>query len=190
LTQATFTTRRIFESNSVAGALTTITVVIRPNADLWEGTTIIISGLTGSPTANTAELPLGGAGASLFLRTQAAWAKCSGSLSIEVAEGKRVPSDVDTVITFELRNRPAYQTPVIPSIGSTGRDPITAIGIFDRTMKGSVLSARDQPAFKTTVTTESNTIQNKPNTLTFYLRPNFVLQVKQKKSRRKFPSIY
>jgi hypothetical protein len=68
----------IEQSNPVSGAINTLTVTLMTNVTFGSGSTVTISGLTGSQTADTATLAVNST--SNYFRSAGVWTKMSGKL--------------------------------------------------------------------------------------------------------------
>jgi hypothetical protein len=96
----------IEQSNPVSGAINTLTVNLMTDVTFGSGSTVTISGLTGSQTADTATLAINST--SNCFRAAGVWTKVSGQLVLTasglVSAGKPV------VVTFSLINPATKQT--------------------------------------------------------------------------------
>merc|ERR1711988_274775 len=103
-TQGAWTTKTVAESESrVQGATNTITFTIQPDTALVASQTITIEGLTGSATADSSTLAVGGAGAAL-VNSAGVWTQNTGKLVLTVKSGSTIPTGSDTVLTIDLTN--------------------------------------------------------------------------------------
>jgi hypothetical protein len=95
-----FLTSTIGQSNPVSGAINTLTATLLASMTFGSGSTVTISGLTGSQTADTATLAVNST--SNCFRAEGVWTKMSGQLVLTasgiVSAGKPV------VVAFSLIN--------------------------------------------------------------------------------------
>ena len=164
-----FTTKTIAESTTIEGVANTITFTLRPNLALAANDKITIVGLTGTQTGNSGSLTVAGAAAGKF-GSAGAWTQSSGTLVLTVAGGQTVANNADTVITISLTNKASSQSAVTPTIsGSVG------VAIASSSMSTAVLGAATAQQYTTKTVSETSTVQDADNTLTFVLRPNVAL---------------
>eukprot|EP00960_Hanusia_phi_P077221 768667-Hanusia_phi.AAC.3 len=96
-----FLINKIGSKSSVSYATNLLTVTLLPNGDLLPGEKITISGLVGSTTPSSLiEISQRD---QIFVRL-APWNNGDGSIVLTIAKDKTMPSDVATVLTFQLRN--------------------------------------------------------------------------------------
>jgi hypothetical protein len=92
-------------------------VTLRPSRAIVAGSTISISGLTGTATSDAASLQLSGANASKFVvsgtTSRGVWTRSTGKLELTVNAGQNIPTDSDTVFTFNVTNPANVQTSAI-----------------------------------------------------------------------------
>jgi len=123
---ATFTTKNIWGSTDAPGAVSTVTVELRPEYDLTGNKygKITISGLVGSSTMDgmVKLLPFDTTQASVEaikkFNSQASWNRRTGTLVLSVAPDETVSKDADITFKFDLLN---------PKYGQDGPDLETVL---------------------------------------------------------------
>ena len=80
----TFDTATLVNGGNGVGNDNTLTFTVNPSASISAGSTLTIAGLTGSQTADSGSLTIGGAGASIF-GSSGSWTQSSGTLVLTVA---------------------------------------------------------------------------------------------------------
>ena len=149
----TFDTATLVNGNAGAGNDNTLTLTIQPSSAIAASGTITLAGLTGSQTADSGSLTVGGAGAAIF-GSSADWTQSSGTLVLTVAGGQSVPTGSDTVITFTLTN------PATTNAGVTGIT-LASDGFTTADISGTFLNA--VAIFNvTTRDTEANILASTP----------------------------
>jgi hypothetical protein len=150
----TFTSGSLSATDSNAtGTNNTYTLTFRPSVAIVAGSSIAITGLTGSSTGDNSNLGIAGANSALF-GSAGAWTQSSGILVLTIASGQSVPSGSDTTITFVLAN---------PNLASNGVTNITLIssGFSSQSLPGTFLNAI--AIFNvTTRNTEANILASTP----------------------------
>jgi hypothetical protein len=107
---ADFTTASLTFSSTVANAVNTFTLTMRPEVDITSGT-VTLTGLDVSQTADNASLSI--TSTDNIFGTTADWTQSTGTLVLTVST--TVPSSNRTIVTFDLTN-PSNT----PNSGSTG----------------------------------------------------------------------
>jgi hypothetical protein len=107
---ADFTSSSLIQNQNTANAVNTLTLTIRPEADITSGT-VTLTGLDVSQTADNASLSI--TSTSNIFGTTADWTQSTGTLVLTVST--TVPNNADTIVTFDLTN-PSNT----PNSGSTG----------------------------------------------------------------------
>jgi len=107
---ADFTSSSLIQNQNTANAVNTLTLTIRPEADITSGT-VTLTGLDASQTSDNAALSI--TSTSNIFGTTAAWTQSTGTLVLTVST--TVPSGNSTLVTFDLTN-PSDA----PNSGSTG----------------------------------------------------------------------
>ena len=149
----TFDTATLDNGGNGANNDNTLTFTVNPSASISAGSTLTIAGLTGSQTADSGSLTIGGAGAAIF-GSSADWTQSSGTLVLTVAGGQSVPTGSDTVITFTLTN------PSTTNVGVTGIT-LASSGFTTADISGTFLNA--VTLFNvTTRDTEANILSSTP----------------------------
>ena len=149
----TFDTATLDNGGNGAGNDNTLTLTIQPSSAITASGTITLAGLTGSQTADSGSLTVGGAGAAIF-GSSADWTQSSGTLVLTVAGGQSVPTGSDTVITFTLTN------PATTNAGVTGIT-LASSGFTTANISGTFLNA--VALFNvTTRDTEANILSSTP----------------------------
>ena len=129
----TFDTATLDNGQNSAGNSNTLTFTVDPSTAISASSIITIAGLTGSQTADSGSLTVGGAGASIF-GSSGAWTQSLGTLVLTVAGGQSVPTGSDTVITFTLTN------PASTNAGVTGIT-LASSGFTTANISGTFLNA-------------------------------------------------
>jgi hypothetical protein len=125
-----FDLRTVQQESNMPGSINRITVSIRPNVVLSKTrkSVIVIDGLRGSSTVDTASLPLDiseGQG----LASTASWHRSSGTLSVQV-QGQ-IGITLDTVFSFVIENGYSRTEPVFNThIMALGSIPIGAMPLL------------------------------------------------------------
>ena len=142
----TFDTATLDNGQIAIGNSNTLTFTVDPSTAISASSTITIAGLTGSQTADSGSLTVGGAGASIF-GSSGAWTQSSGTLVLTVAGGQSVPTGSDTVITFTLTN-PATTNAGVTGItlASSGFTTANISGTFLNTVATYNVTTRDTEA--------------------------------------------
>ena len=110
---AIWTSKTVTEGSTDPSAPNTITVTLQPSVQLVAGNTVMISGLTGSETADSGSLTVGGADAAK-VGSSGVWVQNTGTLMLTVAN--TVGTGAASVLTFDLVNPGSGQAPVTPQI--------------------------------------------------------------------------
>ena len=174
-TDGTFTTQTIAELNNVPNQKNIITVTLRPDNVIDDAGFIYISGLTGSQTPSNIQLPIDGSG-SLFGGT-GEWNQTDGYLKLDVADGKSIPDDEDTIIKFRLRNKLTAQLAQTVTLSGEGTDLVFANSDFteDVLTSGGIIAQ-----FVTKEVSESDKMQWQPNEITFKIKPQYLIRAGEK----------
>jgi hypothetical protein len=167
-TAQAYTTKTLAQSSIQQNSLNVITITLQPNVAMSDGDIITITGLTGTQTATTTTLTVGGTDAATF-GSSAGW-NIDGTLTLTVDSGQSVSNSGNTVVTITVANPAATQSAPTVSVASSG-----SVAISGQTMVGSVLDASEAQEFTTKTLAESSTIQHTANVLTITLRPNVAL---------------
>jgi uncharacterized iron-regulated membrane protein len=114
-----FSLKSIQQSTPKSGATNTMTVSLTADFDLAAGSTVTITGLTGSQTADSASLPVTSTDGRLG--TSGAWTQSSGELVLTAASGGTV-SGTECVVMFELTNPDSAQSSPAVSVSAEIQD--------------------------------------------------------------------
>ena len=174
-TNGTFTTQTIAEFNNVPNQKNIITVTLRPDNVIDDAGFIYISGLTGSQTPNNGQLPIDGSG-SLF-GGKGDWNQTDGYLKLDIADGKSIPDDEDTIIKFRLRNKLTAQLAQTVTLSGEGTNLVFANGDFteDVLTSGGIIAQ-----FATKEVSEGDKMQWQPNEITFKIKPQYLMRAGEK----------
>jgi hypothetical protein len=124
-----FLTTSLTDSTNLANNSNTFTLTVQPDTDLSAGSSITLSGLTGSATADNGSLSLGGAGAVIF-GSAGSWTKSTGTLVLTVDSGQTLSTGSDTVVTFTLTNPASGSGVTSVNLSSTGFTTASISGLF------------------------------------------------------------
>jgi hypothetical protein len=114
-----FTLKSIRQSTPGSGATNTLTVSLTADFDLPAGSTVTITGLTGSQTADSASVTVTSTGG--LLGSSGAWTQSSGQLVLTAA-GSGTVSGTACEVTFELTNRNSAQASPAVSVSAEIED--------------------------------------------------------------------
>jgi hypothetical protein len=179
------TSKSIRQSTPVPGVPNTLTVSLKPNFELPAGSTVTITGLTGSQTEDSGNLPVTSTDGRLG--TSGAWTNSSGQLVLTAA-GLGMVANRQYVVTFVLTNKAeAQSSPAVSvsaaiqdgsgnSVGSIVSGPMTKLG----TDLYGVTDGADPlvvvvPSFSLKWIRQSTQVPGATNTLTVSLTANFNL---------------
>ena len=179
-----FGVKSIEQSTPVSGATNTLTVTVIANYNLADGSTVTISGLTGSQTADNAALTV--TSTSGLLGSAGAWIQSSGELVLTVSS-PGIVSGIACILTFDLNNMgsgdalPITIEAVILDastifIGSIVQSLMNKPGAFRYGVaNGTDPFTISAPEFIIKAIGQSSTIPGESNTLTVTLSANFDL---------------
>jgi hypothetical protein len=102
----------------------TISVILTANVDFPTGSTVTISGLTGTQTASSGSLAVNTSG---LMGTSGVWTQSLGTLVLTAANGGTAQAAACTV-TFVLQHAAAEYTPPTVSISAAINNGSTALG--------------------------------------------------------------
>jgi trimeric autotransporter adhesin len=114
-----FSLKSIQQSTPASGATNTLTVSLTADFDLAMGSTVTITGLTGSQTADSASLTVTSTGGRLG--TSGAWTQSSGQLVLTAASGGTA-SGTACEVTFSLTNPATGQASPAVSVSAEIKD--------------------------------------------------------------------
>lgn len=121
-----FSLKYIQQSTSAPGATNTLTVSLTADFDLPAGSTVTITGLTGSQTANSASLAV--TSTSSLLGTTGAWTQSTGQLVL-TSQSNDLTSGIACTVTFVLTNVATEQASPTVSVSAVIYDIISAPGV-------------------------------------------------------------
>jgi hypothetical protein len=125
----TFDTATLTDGTNLASGSNIFTFTVQPSASISAGSSITLSGLTGSATADNVSLSLGGANASIFGST-GNWTQLTGTLVLTVDSGQTLSTGSDTVVTFTLTNPASGNGVTSVNLSSTGFTTASISGLF------------------------------------------------------------
>jgi trimeric autotransporter adhesin len=180
-----FSLKSIQQSTPVSGATNTLTVSLTANFNLATGSTVTITGLTGSQTADSASLPV--SSASGLLGVSGAWTQSTGELVLTAA-GAGTVSGTACEVTFNLTNTDTAQVSPGVNVSAEIKDgsgnSMGSIGSGAMTKPGTDLYGVDDgadpltvvvPSFSLKSIQQSTPVSGATNTLTVSLTANFNL---------------
>ena len=126
---ATFDTATLLNGSNLPSNTNTLTLTVQPSVAISAGSSITLSVLTGSATADNGSLSLGGAGAVIF-GSAGSWTQSTGTLVLTVASGQTLPTGSDTVVTFTLTNPASGNGVTSVNLSSTGFTTASISGLF------------------------------------------------------------
>ena len=113
---------------NLPSATNILTFTVQPDSDISAGSSITLSGLTGSATSD-GSLTISGAGASIF-GSAGTWTQSTGTLVLTVDSGQTLPTGSDTVVTFTLTNSASSSGVTSVNLSSTGFTTASISGLF------------------------------------------------------------
>jgi len=125
----TFDTATLTDGTNLASGSNIFTFTVQPSASISAGSSITLSGLTGSATGD-GSVSLSGAGASIFSGSAGSWTQSTGTLVLTVDSGKTLPTGSDTVVTFTLTNPSSGSGVTSVNLSSTGFTTASISGLF------------------------------------------------------------
>ena len=126
---AEFLTTSLTDSSNLANSSNIFTLTVQPDTAISAGSSITLSGLTGSATSDNGSLSLGGANASIF-GSAGSWTQSTGTLVLTVASGQTLATGSDTVITFTLTNPASGSGVTSVNLSATGFTTASISGLF------------------------------------------------------------
>jgi len=126
---ATFDTATLLNSSNLPSNTNTLTFTVQPSTAISAGSSITLSGLTGSATTDNVSLSLGGAGAAIF-GSAGSWTQSTGTLVLTVDSGQTLPTGSDTVVTFTLTNLASSSGVTSVNLSSTNFTTASISGLF------------------------------------------------------------
>jgi len=124
----TFDTATLTDGTNLASGSNIFTFTVQPSASISAGSSITLSGLTGSATGY-GSVSLSGAGAVIF-GSAGSWTQSTGTLVLTVDSGQTLSTGSDTVITFTLTNPASGSGVTSVNLSSTGFTTASISGLF------------------------------------------------------------
>lgn len=124
----TFDTATLTDSSNLASGSNIFTFTVQPSASISAGSSITLSGLTGSATGD-GSVSLSGAGAVIF-GSAGSWTQSTGTLVLTVDSGQTLPTGSDTVVSFTLTNPASGSGVTSVNLSSTGFTTASISGLF------------------------------------------------------------
>lgn len=124
----TFDAATLTDSSDLASGSNIFTFTVQPSASISAGSSITLSGLTGSATSD-GSVSLSGAGASIF-GSAGSWTQSTGTLVLTVDSGQTLSTGSDTVVTFTLTNQASSSGVTSVNLSSTGFTTASISGLF------------------------------------------------------------
>ena len=124
----TFDTATLTDGTNLASGSNIFTFTVQPSASISAGSSITLSGLTGSATSD-GSVSLSGAGAVIF-GSAGSWTQSTGTLVLTVDSGQTLPTGSDTVVTFTLTNPASGSGVTSVNLSSTGFTTASISGLF------------------------------------------------------------
>jgi hypothetical protein len=125
---AEFLTTSLTDSTNLANNSNIFTLTVQPDTALSAGSSITLSGLTGSATTD-GSVTISGAGASIF-GSAGSWTQSTGTLVLTVDSGQTLQTGSDTVVTFTLTNPSSGSGVTSVNLSSTGFTTASISGLF------------------------------------------------------------
>ena len=123
----TFDTATLTDGSNLASNSNIFTFTVQPSASISAGSSITLSGLTGSATTD-GSVSLSGAGAAIF-GSAGSWTQSTGTLVLTVDSGQTLPTS-DTVVSFTLTNPASDSGVTSVNLSSTGFTTASISGLF------------------------------------------------------------
>ena len=125
---ASFDTATLLNSTNLPNTSNTFTLTVQPSVAISPGSSITLSGLTGSGTAD-GSLTISGAGASIF-GSAGTWTQSTGTLVLTVDSGQTLSTGSDTVVTFTLTNSASSSGVTSVDLSATNFTTASISGLF------------------------------------------------------------
>lgn len=125
---ATFDTATLTDSSNLASNDNIFTFTVQPSSAISAGSSITLSGLTGSATSD-GSVTVSGAGASIF-GSAGTWTQSTGTLVLTVDTAQTLPTGSDTVVSFTLTNSASSSGVTSVNLSSTGFTTASISGLF------------------------------------------------------------
>ena len=124
----TFDTATLIDSSNLASNDKIFTFTVQPSTAISAGSSITLSGLTGSATTD-GSVTISGAGASIF-GSAGSWTQSTGTLVLTVDTAQTLPTGSDTVVSFTLTNPASGSGVTSVNLSSTGFTTASISGLF------------------------------------------------------------
>jgi len=124
----TFDTATLTDGGNLSSNSNPFTFTVQPSAAISAGSSITLSGLTGSATVD-GSVTLSGGGAAIF-GSAGTWTQSTGTLVLTVDSGQTLPTGSDTVVTFTLTNPASGSGVTSVNLSSTGFTTASISGLF------------------------------------------------------------
>jgi hypothetical protein len=124
----TFDTATLTDGGNLSSNSNPFTFTVQPSAAISTGSSITLSGLTGSATGD-GSVTLSGGGAAIF-GSAGTWTQSTGTLVLTVDSGQTLPTGSDTVVTFTLTNPASGSGVTSVNLSSTGFTTASISGLF------------------------------------------------------------
>jgi hypothetical protein len=118
---ATLSSKSIEQSFPLVSASNTITVTITPSVNFVEGSTITLSGLTGTQTEDAGALAV--TSSPIKFESTGGWSKTSGTLVLTVASGGFLSATTDYTVSFVVQNGDDAQAAAVTVAFEANLDP-------------------------------------------------------------------
>jgi len=125
----TFDTATLTDSSNLASNDNIFTFTVQPSTAISAGSSITLSGLTGSATGD-GSVSLSGAGASIFSGSAGSWTQSTGTLVLTVDTAQTLPTGSNTIVTFTLTNPASGSGVTSVNLSSTGFTTASISGLF------------------------------------------------------------
>lgn len=125
---ATFDTATLLNGSNLPNNSNTLTFTVQPSASISAGSSITLSGLTGSATTD-GSVTISGAGASIF-GSAGSWTQSTGTLVLTVDTAQTLPTGSDTVVSFTLTNPSSGSGVTSVNLSSSGFTTASISGLF------------------------------------------------------------
>ena len=123
-----FLTASLQNGTNLPSATNILTFTVQPDTALSASSSITLSGLTGSATAD-GSLTISGAGASIF-GSAGSWTQSTGTLVLTVDTAQTLPTGSDTVVSFTLTNPVSSSGVTSVDLSSTNFTTASISGLF------------------------------------------------------------
>jgi len=123
-----FLTASLQNGTNLPSASNILTFTVQPDSEISAGSSITLSGLTGSATAD-GSLTISGAGATIF-GSAGTWTQSTGTLVLTVDTAQTLPTGSNTVVTITLTNPASGSGVTSVNLSSTGFTTASISGLF------------------------------------------------------------